>query len=102
MPRGEGAGSSPTYRIYETRQFLRDIAQQGHARQARLETKLRTYVYPFLSGEPYMGPNIKRLKNWDPPTWRYRVGDWRFFYETDEAKRIVFIIACKQRKEAYR
>lgn len=102
MPRGEGAGSSPIYRIYETRQFLRDIARQSKVRQARLETKLRSYVYPFPLRDPYIGPNIKRLKDWDPPTWRYRVGDWRFFYEINEEKRIVFMIACKHRKEAFR
>ena len=102
MPRGAGAGSSPTCRIYETQQFLRDISQQGQARQAQLETKLRMYVYPLLLDDPHIGPNVKRLKNWDPPTWRYRVGAWRFFYEIDEEKRIVFMIACKHRKAAYR
>jgi len=38
---------------------------------------------------PHFGPSIKRLKHWHPPTWRYRVGDWRFFYEIDEPLRIV-------------
>ena len=95
MPRGEGAGSFPTYRIFETKQFLSDIGRQG---QPRLEAKLQTYIYPILLDNPRFGPNIKQLKNWDPPTWRYRVGDWRFFYEIDEEKRIVFMLACKQRK----
>jgi mRNA interferase RelE/StbE len=102
MPKREEAASSPAYRIYETKQFLRDLAQPGHARQAQLESKLRAHVYPLLREEPYIGPNIKRLKNWNPPTRRYRIGDWRFFYEIDEEKRIVFMIACKHRKEAYR
>jgi hypothetical protein len=30
-----------------------------------------------LIENPYLGPAVKRLENWDPPTWRYRVGDWR-------------------------
>jgi len=81
---------------------MRDLAKLGHARQEQLESKLRGYVYPLLSEEPYIGPNIKRLKNWDPPTWRYRIGDWRFFYEIDEQKRIILMIASKHRKEAYR
>jgi len=102
MPRGEGAGSSPNYRIFETQQFFSEIARAAQAKQAQLENKLRTYVYPILLDEPHIGPNIKRLKNWDPRTWRYRVGAWRFFYEIDEERRVILMIACKHRKEAYR
>ena len=58
-------------------------------------------VYATLR-QAYSGPNIKRLKNWEPPTWRYRVGKWRFFHEVDERERIVFPIAAGQRKQTYR
>jgi len=94
------AGGS--YRIFETRQFLRDLGRLGPAAQKRLETKLRDHVYPTLRDNPHFGPNIKRLKNWEPPTWRYRVGDWRFFYEIDKADRVVFMTAADHRREAYR
>ena len=102
MPKGEGAGSFQPYRIFETRGFLADLARLGIVSQKRLEAKLRDYVYPILRQTPYSGSNIKRLKNWDPPTWRYRVGDWRFFYEIDEKQRIVSMTAADHRKEAYR
>lgn len=52
--------------------------------QKRIEGKLREHVYPILRKNPYFGPNINRLKNWDPSTWRNRVGEWRFFYEVDD------------------
>jgi mRNA interferase RelE/StbE len=81
---------------------LRDVARLGGARRAQLEAKLRTYVYPLLAEDPRFGPNTKQLKDWDPPTWRYRVGDWRFFYEIDDDRRIVFMTACKHRSDAYR
>ncbi len=58
--------------------------------------------YPALRNNPRRGPNIKRLKNWEPPTWRYRVGDWRFFYEIDDRRRLVFMTAADHRKQAYR
>ena len=90
------------YRIFETRQFLRDLGRLGPAAQKRLEAKLRQHVYPILRDNPHLGPNIKRLKNWEPPTWRYRVGDWRFFYEIDEAQRLVFMTAADHRRQAYR
>lgn len=92
----------PPYRIFETTQFLKDLAAFGPSSQKRIETKLRQYVYPLLQQEPHLGPNLSRLKNWDPPTWRYRVGDWRFFYEVDEAERIVFMTAAEHRKQASR
>ena len=102
MPKGEEAGSFQPYRIFETRSFLTNLAGLGVVSQRRLEAKLRDYVYPILRQTPHSGSNIKRLKNWDPPTWRYRVGDWRFFYEIDEKQRIVFMTAADHRKEAYR
>ena len=101
MHEGDAGGSS-AYSIFATRQFLRDLAKLGSAAQGRLEAKLRQHVYPALRENPRFGPNIKRLKNWEPPTWRYRVGKWRFFYEINEERRIVFITAADHRKEAYR
>jgi mRNA interferase RelE/StbE len=91
-----------SYRIFETRQFLRDLARLGPAAQKRLEAKLREHVYPILCENPRFGPHIKRLKHWEPPTWRYRVGDWRFFYEIDATDRVVFMTAAHHRREAYR
>jgi len=102
MPENEEGGSSAKFRIFETRQFSKDLARLGPAAQEQIATKLREYVYPSLRQSPCFGPNIKRLKNWDPPTWRYRVGDWRFFYEVDDRRRIVFMSAAEHRKEAYR
>jgi len=94
------AGGS--YRIFETRQFLRDLERLGPAARRRLEAKLRQHVYPILRDNPHLGPNIKRLKNWEPPTWRYRVADWRFFYEIDERDRVVSMLAADHRRQAYR
>lgn len=103
MPSGERADLSPRpYRIFETRQFLNDLVRLGASARGRLEVKLREHVYPLLLQEPHFGPNRKRLTNWEPPTWRYRVGEWRFFYQIDEAPRIVFMIAAEHRKQAYR
>ena len=102
MPKGEKAGSFQPFSVFETRRFLADLAGLGSVAQKRLESKLRDYVYPILRQNPHSGSNIKRLKNWDPPTWRYRVGNWRFFYEIDERQRIVFMTAADHRQDAYR
>lgn len=89
------------YRIFETEQFQKDLDALARAGQRRVSIKLRQVVYPKLRSEPYFGPHIKKLKNHDPPTWRYRIGDWRFFYEIDDRKRILFMIGASHRSSAY-
>lgn len=89
------------YRIFETERFAKDlraIAKGGHG---RVEHKLRELVYPELAKRPHFGPNIKKLRGWQPETWRYRIGSWRFFYEIDEDERIVFMLAASHRSSAY-
>jgi len=89
------------YRIFETDQFekdLRRIARSGHSRIAE---KLRHSVYPQLREHPHFGPNIKKLRGFDPETYRSRIGAWRFFYEIDEAEKIVFMVAASHRSVAY-
>jgi mRNA interferase RelE/StbE len=102
MPENAKAGSSPAFRIFETRQFSKDLASFGPVARVRLEAKLGDHVYPTVRQNPCFGPNIKRLKNWTPPTWRYRVAEWRFFYEVDEMEKTVFLVAADHRRQAYR
>lgn len=90
------------YRVFETNTFQEDIAQIGRSGLSRIQEKLREYVYPQLWSEPHYGPNIKRLKNWNPQTWRYRIGAWRFFYEIDESDKLVSMTAADHRSRSYR
>jgi len=60
-----------------------------------------TYAYPQLRQNPYYGKNIKKLVNYDPDTWRYRIGDYRFFYTIDDHKKIVYMLAADNRQGAY-
>jgi mRNA interferase RelE/StbE len=89
------------YRIFETTSFREDLEQLARGGLARFQEKLRGSVYPRLRAEPHFGPNIKRLKRWDPPTWRYRIGAWRFFYEIDEENGLVLLTATDHRSRAY-
>jgi mRNA interferase RelE/StbE len=89
------------YRIFETKQFQKDleqIAQSGHRKVAK---KLRDFVYPQLRRHPHFGPNIKKLKDFTPDTWRYRIGAWRFFYEIDEEEKVTSMVAASHRSSAY-
>lgn len=89
------------FKLFETVQFAKDLEQDFRGQQARIKQKLLTYVYPQLRQNPYFGKNIKKLRDYTPETWRYRIGDYRFFYTVDEKRRMVFMISADARGKAY-
>ena len=93
--------SLDNFKIFETRQFLKDLEQDFSGQQERIKRKLTTYAYPQLKQNPYFGKNIKKLTNYKSETWRYRIGSYRFFYEIDGSKKIVFMITADSRQGAY-
>ena len=114
-----------SFRIFETDQFLEDLDREFSGQKERIKGKLDSYAYPQLKEQPYFGKNIKKLKNYKPETWRYRIGGHRFFYgmefqkeipttenrlkviaerfscEIDDHKRIIFMISADNRADAY-
>jgi mRNA interferase RelE/StbE len=89
------------YRIFETEQFQADLRGISKSGQSAVVAKLRVVVYPQLVAHPHFGPNIRKLKGYTPPTWRYRIGSWRFFYEIDEGQEVVSMTAASHRGSAY-
>ena len=89
------------YRIFETNQFLKDFDKLKGKMHKKLREKLDNYVYPQLRKQPQFGNNIKKLVNWYPETWRYRIGNYRVFYEIDEGEKLVFILTIDLRGKAY-
>lgn len=89
------------YRIFETDQFIEDLSQDFEGQGDRIRKKLSELVYPQLRENPYLGKNIKKLKNYKPDTWRYRIGKYRFFYEIDEKDRMIYMTTADARKDSY-
>ena len=89
------------FRIFETNQYLKSLDQDFGGQQERIKIKLANYVYPQLKQNPYFGKNIKKLVNYKPDTWRYRISRHRFFYEIDDKNKIVFMISVDNRQNAY-
>ena len=89
------------YQIFETEQFIKDLEQIARSGRRKVAQKLRDFVYPQLRQHPHFGANIKKLKNFSPDTWRYRIGAWRFFYEIEESEKTVFMVAASHRGSAY-
>ena len=67
-----------------------------------LYNKIIMDVYPILRNNPYYGINIKKLKGEFKEIYRFRIGDYRIFYKTDESESIVFIINIENRQDAYK
>jgi mRNA interferase RelE/StbE len=89
------------FRIFETDQFISDIESFPPVSKAKTYKKIREYVYKQIAENPYFGLNIKKLRDFSPETWRYRIGNYRLFYEIDDNEKIIYITALVMRKDAY-
>jgi mRNA interferase RelE/StbE len=94
--------SLPDFRVFQTSEFLRKLGKLPDGETEFLEKKLRDFVYPLLRAEPFYGQNIKKLRNFTPETWRYRVGKYRLVYIVNSEEKIVCMLTLDLRKEACR
>jgi len=90
------------YKIFETDEFLKKIRKFSRQDANFVQKKLNEYVYPQIKMEPFLGHNIKKLRDYDPPIWRYRIGKFRVFYFIDSEERIVYILSVHLRRNAYK
>ncbi len=90
------------FRLFETDEFQRRLVKLPSGTSTLIRKKLAEYVYPQLRKEPFLGPNIKKLKGYHPATWRYRIGKFRVFFMVDQTERIVYILSIDARRDAYR
>lgn len=97
----DGAPLLNKYKIFETDNFKKQLNNFDKHQAEQLYSKINKIVYSQLRQEPNYGPNIKKLKGYNPETWRYRIGDYRIFFEIDHNENVVGIIAIKHRKDAY-
>ena len=89
------------FKIFETNSYLEDLKDDFSGQRGKILKKLTGYVYPQLRQNPYFGKNIKKLVNYNPETWRYRIGDYRFFYIINDRKNIVIMISADNRSRSY-
>ena len=90
------------YRIFETDEFTKSLMKLSKKNVSFIRKKSASYVYPQIKKEPCFGKNIKKLRDYDPDTWRYRLGKFRLFYTVDYEKRIIYVLTIDFRKDAYR
>jgi len=87
------------FKIAETDTFLKEFSS---LQRKTVYKKISNYVYPQIIENPFYGLNIKKLKRNLSGTYRYRIGDYRLFYEIDAEKKIVVILSIKDRKDSYK
>jgi len=90
------------FRIFQTDEYLKKMSKLPTNEADFLEKKLKEYVFPQLRIEPFYGKNIKKLRNYTPETWRYRIGKFRLFYIVDPKERIIYLLTIDLRKDIYR
>ncbi len=91
-----------SYRIFETDEFQKKLNKLIKKDYEFVYKKLKEYIYPQIIEEPAFGKNIKKLKGYNPETWRYRVGDFRIFYSISDKEKIVYILTIDKRKDSYK
>ena len=101
MPR-QDAGSSSDFRIFETEEFQKTLTKLSSRELRFIQRKLADYVSPQLRADPFLGPNIRKLRGYQPDTWRYRIGKFRLFFIVDQTEKIVSMLSVEDRRDAYR
>jgi len=90
------------YRVFETDEFVKALNKLTKRNISFIQKKLNSYVYPQIRNEPCFGKNIKKLRDYSPDTWRYRLGKFRLFFTVDHGERIIYVLTIDFRKDAYR
>ena len=86
------------FEIAETETFQRSISKKEIS---KIYNKIKTYVYPQLRINPFFGKNIKKLKGEFKDVYRYRIGEYRLFYQVAEKQIWIFIMDIVKKKDAY-
>jgi mRNA interferase RelE/StbE len=89
------------YNIFETDEFIKKIGKISNRDKSFIEKKLLQHIYPQLCEEPHYGNNIKKLIDYKPETWRYRIGKYRLFNVINENKKIIYVLSIDLRNDAY-
>ena len=90
------------FKIAETDSFQDSLNKSLGHQSKTIYSKIKKDVFPQLKEWPYYGRNIKKLKGYSPETWRYRMGDYRIFYQINAKDKIVILNAFALRKDAYK
>ena len=84
------------YALTFTNSAQKDLEQIDPQNRKIIDKKLTQ----LISGHP--GLDIKKLVNYQRPTYRLRVGMYRVIYEVYDDKIVIVVIGIDHRKDAYK
>lgn len=90
------------FEIFETAQFLKDLKKINEIDKIKIYSKVLDKIYPQIKDNPYFGKDIKKLKAYKPDTWRYRIENFRLFYEIYNKEKTIYIVAIEIRGSSYK
>ena len=90
------------FKVFLTDTFKRKLSEIASPGREKVSVKIEKQIVPQLKREPHFGTNIRKLRAWSPPTFRYRIGNFRIFYIVDEKEKVVAFVSIDDRKKAYR
>jgi mRNA interferase RelE/StbE len=90
------------FKLFETDQFLKDLKKINEIDKIKIYKRVLDKIYPQIENNPYFGKNIKKLKAYKPDTWRYRIGNFRLFYEIYDKEKIINIVAIEIRGSSFK
>ena len=85
-----------SYTLRFAKPFLKSLKSLDQVTIKRLHQRLQE-----LAQDPF-DPRISGQVEMEQGERKSRVGDWRIFYEVDEASRIIDVLAVRPRQQAYR
>jgi mRNA interferase RelE/StbE len=89
------------YKIFETNEFPKQAEKISNRDKLFIEKKLPQHIYPQLREEPHYGNNIKKLIDYKPGIWCYRIGKYRLFHSIEENEKTIYVLSVDLRKDAY-
>ena len=85
-----------SYTLRFAKPFLKSLKSLDQAIIRRIHHRLKE-----LAQNPF-DPRISGPVEMEQGEQKTRVGDWRIFFEVDEAKRIIDVLAVRPRQRAYK
>lgn len=86
------------YRIDYTATARKDLMDLDRSEAQRIAKKIG-----FFARQENIGPFCKMLQGFDPPTYRFRIGNYRVLFDLSSSKeiKILNILRIKHRKDIY-
>ena len=90
------------FQLAQSDTFQKNLLKNLGPQAEKIYALLASETFDQLVKNPYYGPNVKKLRDQNPPKWRYRWGNYRLIYRVDPDQKLIILISLRHRKDAYK